>query len=157
MPFLILLTCISSNLQSCHLDSDINKEALQVGSSHVSIKTDQMKLKITVGEKIVSAILYDNPATRDFISQLPLTLTFTDYNSTEKISDLAKKLSIKDAPAGFKPSAGDITYYAPWGNLAVFYKNFSYSSGLISLGKITSGIDALHEDGTIEVKIELDK
>jgi hypothetical protein len=43
------------------------------------------------------------------------------------------------------------------GNLAVFYKNFSYSDGLISLGKITSGIEALNISGAIKVKIELEK
>ncbi len=42
----------------------------------------------------------------------------------------------KDAPAGYKPSVGDITFYAPWGNLAIFYKGFSYSNGLIVMGKI---------------------
>jgi hypothetical protein len=79
-----------------------------------------MNLKITIDEKVISATLNDNPTTRDFISQLPLTLILTDYNSTEKISDLPKKLSTKDAPAGFDPSVGDITYYAPWGEPCCF-------------------------------------
>lgn len=46
--------------------------------------------------------------------QIPCGLTLEDYNSTEKISNLAKKLSTKGAPAGIDPSAGDIAYYAPW-------------------------------------------
>jgi Cyclophilin-like family len=36
--------------------------------------------------------------------------------------------------AGSDPSIGDIAYYAPWGNLALFYKDFGYSNGLITLG-----------------------
>jgi len=37
--------------------------------------------------------LEDNATTRDFVALLPLTLTLRDYNRTEKISDLPKKLS----------------------------------------------------------------
>ena len=113
------------------------------------------KIKITIGEIIVTATMYDNPTTRDFLSLLPLTLALTDYNGTEKISNLPKKLSTKDAPAGYKPSAGDITLYAPWGNLALFYRDFDYSSGLIVLGKIETGIDALKVSGSVNVKMEL--
>jgi hypothetical protein len=49
---------------------------------------------------------------------------------------------------------GDITYYAPWGNLAIFYKDFSYSAGLIKLGTLDSGSEALRRSDTFEVVIE---
>jgi hypothetical protein len=116
---------------------------------------EHMKLKITVGDEIVMATAYDNPTSRDFISLLPLTLTLKDYHSTEKISDLPKKLSTKGAPAGHDPSIGDITYYAPWGNLALFYKDFGYSSGLIAIAKIDSGMKAFNVSNSVNVKIEL--
>jgi hypothetical protein len=116
---------------------------------------DSMKLKITVGRNAATAILYNNPASRDFASLLPLELNLQDYNNTEIISDLPKKLDSKDAPTGFNPSVGDITYYAPWGNLAIFYKDFNYSNGLISLGKITNGIAAFNVSGAMKIKIEL--
>ena len=113
-----------------------------------------MKLKLTIGEKILIATMVDNPTTRDFLTLLPLSLTLTDYNSTEKISELPKKLSLKSAPEGYKPSIGDITLYAPWGNLAMFYKDFSYSTGLILLGKIDSGVETLEAAGPIKAMIE---
>ncbi|ELZ92649.1 cyclophilin-like fold protein [Haloferax sulfurifontis] len=37
---------------------------------------------------------------------------------------------------GVDPEVGDITYYAPWGNLAIFYREFGYASGLVKLGHI---------------------
>jgi hypothetical protein len=64
--------------------------------------------------------MMDNAAARDFLPLLPMTLTLEDYAATEKISHLPKKLSVASAPAGFDPSVGDLTYYAPWGNLAIF-------------------------------------
>jgi hypothetical protein len=47
-----------------------------------------------------------------------------------------------------------VSYYAPWGNLAFFRKSFSHSPGLIALGKIESGLDALNTTGRVEVLIE---
>ena len=151
----LFLFCISGNLTACNPQKGKTVEVPKVENSNDTLNTDSMKLKITIGETVLTATMYDNPTTKDFISLLPLTLTLTDYNWTEKISDLPKKLSSKDAPGGHKPSVGDITLYAPWGNLAVFYKDFSYSSGLIVLGKINSGIDALKVPGSVNVKMEL--
>lgn len=118
---------------------------------------DSIKIKITVGKKTAMAILYDNPTSRDFMSRFPLTLELEDYNRTEKINLLSQQLTSKDAPKGFDPSNGDLTYYEPWGNIALFYKDFKYSNGLISLGKITSGLEAFQVSGTIVAKFEMDK
>lgn len=50
---------------------------------------------------------------------------------------------------------GDFTYYAPWGNLALFYRDSAYSPGLIRLGRITGGLEYLAYSGSKQVKIEL--
>jgi hypothetical protein len=101
------------------------------------------------------ASLADNPTSRDFVSLLPITITLEDYAATEKIGYLPRKLSTAAAPAGTEPRTGDVTYYAPWGNLALFHKDFRYSSGLIPLGKIESGLQALKEPGSVTATIEL--
>ena len=118
-------------------------------------KRDSMKIKITVGQTVLLSTMDDNPTSKDFLSQLPLTLVLEDYAGTEKISDLPKKLTTKDAPKGYKPSAGDIAYYAPWGNLAIFYKDFSFSDGLIAFGKIDSDINTLKAAGSVKTTIDL--
>jgi hypothetical protein len=94
-----------------------------------------MKIHVELDGIRMIATLDDNATSRDFVSLLPLTLTLDDYNGTEKISDLPKKLSTRGVPEGMTPVAGDIGYYAPWGNLAIFYKDFSYSRGLM-LGRV---------------------
>lgn len=113
-----------------------------------------LKIRMTANGQVVTATLADNPTARDFHSLLPLTLTLDDYAATEKISTLPRKLSKDGAPAGIDPSIGDIAYYAPWGNLAVYYKDFGYSNGLIKLGTIDSGLEALKVPGSLEVRIE---
>ena len=77
--------------------------------------------------------MIESKETTDFISLLPLQLTLEDYAGTEKGGQLPKKLSTEGSPAGSDPSIGDITYYAPWGNLAIFYKDFSFAHCLIIL------------------------
>jgi hypothetical protein len=118
-------------------------------------RTDSMKIRITLEDAVLTATLTDSQTTRDFVSLLPLTLTLEDYAGTEKISYLPQKLSTEDAPPGSDPSVGDITYYAPWGNLAIFYRDFGYASGLVILGKIDSDVEALDVPGPIEATIEL--
>src|SRR5437773_1591074 len=80
-----------------------------------------MKVRITVEGAPITASLIDNATSRDFASLLPLTLAVTDYAATEKISDLPRRLTTDGSPAGVDPAVGDITYYAPWGNLALFH------------------------------------
>jgi hypothetical protein len=116
-----------------------------------------MNIRIKFKDTEIAATLAQTPAARDFSSLLPLTVVLRDYASTEKIADLPKRLSTRGEPAGMTPSAGDITYYAPWGNLAIFYKPFGYSDGLVHLGTINSGVEALHFNGTQTVTIEQDQ
>jgi hypothetical protein len=112
-----------------------------------------MRIKISTGNAVLTATMLDNATSRDFMSLLPLKLTLKDYAGTEKISDLPRKLSTQGAPSGSDPSVGDITLYAPWGNLAIFYKDFGYASGLIILGKIDSGVEKLAQlNGEVSIE-----
>lgn len=102
-----------------------------------------MKIRLSAGNTVLTATMLDNETSRDFMSLLPLTVTFKDYAGTEKITYLPRRLSTQGAPAGIDPSVGDIAYYAPWGNIAIFYQDFGFSEGLIKLGHIASGIEKL--------------
>lgn len=118
-------------------------------------QTKHHKIKVTLGRKEFTATLTDSKTSRDFISLFPLELTLEDYAGTEKIDNLPKRLSTEGAPDGSTPSVGDIAFYAPWGNLAVFYKDFRYSTGLIILGKMDKGIEQLSVSGRVNAKFEL--
>jgi hypothetical protein len=127
---------------------------LVLTGSAIGQEENNMKIRFTIDGKAVDATLPDNATTRDFISLLPLELSLTDYHATEKVADLPRRLDTADAPASYTPDAGDITYYAPWGNLAIFYKPFRTSRGLVRLGAFDGPIDALLKDGAIAVRIE---
>jgi hypothetical protein len=114
-----------------------------------------MRISIKLRAKVITASLTDSATSRDFVSLLPMTIEIEDYAATEKIGYLPRKLSTVGAPAGTEPATGDVTYYAPWGNLALFHKDFRYSSGLIPLGKIESGLEAVREPGSATATIKL--
>ncbi len=42
---------------------------------------------------------------------------------------------------------GDLCYYAPWGNLALFYAGYTFSAGLIRLGRMDGWQEALRVRG----------
>ena len=84
-------------------------------------------------------------------------LQITDRNNqnrNEKIFYPPKKLSTKGASPSYKPFKGDVTYYSPWGDVAIFYKDFSDSKGLVKLGRVTSEIQNLLILKDSEVTIE---
>ena len=58
------------------------------------------------------------------------------------------------APEGVTPETGDIAYFAPWGNLAIFYRDFRYSPGLVRLGRIEGNVERFAGDGELKVRIE---
>jgi hypothetical protein len=113
-----------------------------------------MKIRIIIDGAELTATLEDNVASRDFAALLPLDLTLEDYNGTEKIADLPSRLSTKGMPEGVDPEIGDITYFAPWGNLALFYRDFGYARGLVRLGRVESGVEGLAGGGALSGRIE---
>jgi hypothetical protein len=114
-----------------------------------------MDIELVIEATELRGTLDNSAAGRDFASLLPLTLTLADFHGTEKISDLPRPLSTEGAPAGTAASAGDITYYAPWGNLALFYRDFPYSDGLVRLGRLDPGaadiLAGLDDDTTVTI------
>ena len=115
-------------------------------------------IQIKVGDKSYACELNGNDAAKDFASKLPLILKFEDFGSTERISYLPKALNLGSAPRSCDPQIGDITYYVPWGNLAVFVRDFRPSDNLVPLGKLSpEALKAIKESGSKEVEINLVK
>lgn len=85
-------------------------------------------------------VVYAKESVR-FEKLLPLKLELKDYAATGKIADLPRHLDTSAAPDGYTPNTGDLAYYAPWGNIAIFHKPFSYSSGLVRLGHLITPVE----------------
>lgn len=102
-------------------------------------KNTAMNIQLTIDGHRIDATLNDSATARDFAALLPLTLPLSDFHQTERIADLPRKLSTAGAPEAAQPKAGDLAYYAPWGNLALFYRDGGSSDvGLIILGRVAA-------------------
>lgn len=112
------------------------------------------KIKMSFDKKEIIIRIFENESSKDFLSKLPMTLVFEDFAKTEKIAYLNKKLIIDKVSSSKETS--DFCYYAPWENLAVFYKGYGTDDGLVKLGIIESGKDKLTQikDGT-KIKLEV--
>ena len=110
-------------------------------------------IRIDLAATSLAATLDDSPVARDFLALLPLELTLEDYAAKEKISDLPRRLDTTSAPAGAPGAVGDIAYYAPWGNLAIFHRAAPYAPGLVTLGRISDDLTTLRTPGPLRVTI----
>ena len=113
-------------------------------------------IRISVDGRTLTARLVDNATARDLLDQLPLTLRFRDFNRVEKIAKLPRPLALDDAPAGADPDVDDIGYYAPSGDLVLYYGDVGYFDGIVRLGRFDNGdlaAIARHPDG-FEVTLE---
>jgi hypothetical protein len=100
---------------------------------------DETPIKITIADTVVTARLADNATARDLAAQLPLTLTFKDFNQVEKIATLPQRLAMDGVPAGADPDIGDIGYYAPSGDLVFYYGDVGYWNGIVRIGRLRGG------------------
>ncbi|MFF7308762.1 cyclophilin-like fold protein [Streptomyces sp. NPDC008137] len=95
----------------------------------------------------------DSPAARDLASLLPLTVDLEDFHGTERIGDPPRELTTEHAPAPVAPKAGDIAYYAPWGDLALFCKDGpAASADPLVLGHIDADPAQIGRVGRITVE-----
>lgn len=116
---------------------------------------DGLAIRMTVDDTPIYIQLEDNSASRALLGQLPLTLTFEDYNGTEKIAYPPETLDTSGAPTSCDPEEGTLAYYAPWGNVCIFYRDFRFSEGLTPLGYIEDNLALLsNQQGGFEALLE---
>ena len=117
----------------------------------------QPRVRFTVGDAEIVVRIADNPTSRDFVSLLPLTLDFRDFNAMEKLGDLPRRLTTQGS-TGSPPADGDLIYFVPWSNLGFFYdaarRDVSFDDRVIPIGTVESGYERLNDLETGPVRVE---
>lgn len=114
-----------------------------------------MRLRFVFADQDFTATLENNPSAHDLVSMLPLDLTIDDYSSNEKIAYLPRKLTEEGSGRFGNEAAGELCYYAPWGNLAMFHGPYRWSRGLIRLGRLDQGPAPLLMRGAYPLRVEM--
>ena len=125
-------------------------------SDTVTPASSAMPVRVLIGDTVLTGHLFDNATAKDLASQLPLTLTFRDLNGQEKISPLPRKLSVDGMPPGDDPHVGDLGYWAPDGNLVLYYGDVSYWTGIMRIGEFDGDMQAVaQQSGDFSATVEL--
>lgn len=113
-----------------------------------------MVIRVTSQEHTATFQLNESQAARNLYEQLPLNIEVEDYSTNEKIFYPPEELDISDAPMA-DGTTGTLAYYAPWGDVVMFYDDFGGAEGLYELGEVVSGAEYISEiSGSIQVEQE---
>jgi hypothetical protein len=129
----------------------------QDSGSNTTPQRGSVKIKITIGDKTLTATMADNESARDFITLLPVTVTMHEFRNREKYGRLPRPL-VRGGMETHAYEVGDVIYSPARSNLAFFYAADIRGTDvpIIVIGKIDSGLEAFESiRGTIEAKVEL--
>ena len=138
---------ISNNIFDCYEEEasssqgDIQSWVAELGYTSVperEEKTAGTQLSVAWGENQVIYSLNDSSAAQSLLEQLPLTVAVEDYSTNEKIFYPPQELDTSDTPIA-SGGAGTLAYYAPWGDVVMFYGDYNENPSLFELGQIVSG------------------
>jgi hypothetical protein len=130
-----------------------------VDASKASERTTNVKIRISIGDKVVIATVADNATARDFVSVLPLNVSMKELFGREKYGDLPKALS-ENGPRKNTYEVGEIAYWSPDHQFAVYYHQDGESipsPGVIPIAKIDAGAKAFNVPGSVKVTIAVAK
>ena len=114
------------------------------------------RLRLKVPGRTITGTLIDSETARDFVSLLPLTLTMNDLFRREKFGHLPRVIA-SGGKRTHTYAVVDIVYWSPGPDVAVYYRDDGEeipNPGIIVIGRIDSGVEALDVPGSIRVTIE---
>ncbi len=117
-----------------------------------SKKEAVMRMTVNADGNTIIFELNDSQAAKDLFAQLPLQIDVENYSSNEKIFYPPKKLKTANTPLVKSAQSGTLAYYAPWGDVVMFYGRFGSASGLYELGDAVQGAEHIKDlSGSLQI------
>ncbi|MBR1892246.1 MAG: hypothetical protein IJ815_01780 [Lachnospiraceae bacterium] len=112
-----------------------------------------MRIKVTDGNNTIIYKLNDTSPAKSLYDMLPMDVEVENYGSNEKIFYPEKKIAAKGGKEG-SGKAGDLALFSPWGNVVMYYGDFSSYPGLYHLGEAESGSDKVKKlSGKLHIEV----
>lgn len=116
-------------------------------------KGKAMQISVTSNGTTITYALNESQAAKDLYAQLPLEIDVEDYGGKEKIYYPPNKLGTSNTPLVKSAHPGTLAYYAPWGDVVMFYDSFGSASGLYELGEAVKGTKSIRSlSGTVRIE-----
>lgn len=112
--------------------------------------TGTVRIRLIIGGDVATATLEDSAAARAFTAMLPTTIHMHDLFGREKPGRLPRELSIDRATREFDYQVGELAYWAPGNDIAIFYADDGQTipqPGLVRLGTIDTGLEVIAAAG----------
>ena len=115
-------------------------------------------IRITIGERELDGVLYDSSMARQFIAQLPQTITMSNYGGREVYGGINQAITVEgDGQLWFDD--GDITYCPSNNTAAIFYSQSSrpnLTMTVYPIGKVTSDLSIFPDlPSRVEITFEV--
>lgn len=116
-----------------------------------------VKVRITIGEQVFTATLYDNPSAKAIAEQMPFTLDMDDYAGQEKVTQVSFDLPRASTQTPSAIRAGEL-YLWSGNSLVLFYTSFANSYSYVPIGAIddTAGLTDALGSGSVSVAFHIE-
>lgn len=141
------------NLSACNSNDEVDTPPTP--GNELPEKLDNMTLSISFGNTELTAEIYDNPTTRDFLSRLPMTIHMGDIGNKEKYAGFSALKQEQEVIFNNEP--GQLVYWPTGPGIAIYYKTDGkpVRGGIIVMAKILSGTEVLETSGSGEITFKL--
>jgi hypothetical protein len=127
------------------------------GSASYSAGSDNRvptKIKITVGEHVLTGTFDNNATARALIEKLPLTIPMMDLYSREMCYHFPDVLPTDNVQTtGYE--VGEIIYWPPRHSFVILYEQNGERFDMQKIGRIDSGVEVFKKTGDVNVTFEL--
>lgn len=110
-------------------------------TSAVKLGLSPMIVRISSQQYSATFQLYDTQAAKAFYEQLPLTLELSNFRDAQWMFYPPQPLPVTAAEAYHDGQQGELSYYEPWGDVFMLYKDFYAGDEMHRLGINLTGVD----------------
>lgn len=144
---------IADNIEFTETSADTESTAQASQKEESEVK--EIRIRITVGGRQLTATLENNATTRAIVAQMPMTLHMMDLYGREMCYRYGAYALPTDNMRDDNYAVGDIAYWAPGGSLVILYEQNGEEFSRQHLGHIDSGVEVFKTTGDADVTFEL--
>ncbi len=138
---LLFLGCLIGLLTSLQTTQAKSPDVNQGTANGLALS--DMYMEISSDGRTATFRLYDTVAAKELYNQLPLSLDLSNFRDAQWIFYPPEKLSVSRQEAYHDGRKGELSYYAPWGDVFMIYKDFHAGDEMHRLGIGISGINEI--------------